>query len=71
VTLSQWFSHKTAAFTLSSVPAHHFFTTLKSHEAVQTGHWKTMASLAIPFSKLVRMHTNHLATISYYSRLLN
>ena len=25
VTLSQWFLHKTAAFPLSSVPAHHFF----------------------------------------------
>ena len=34
MTLSQWFLHKTAAFTLSSVPAHLFSTTLKSHEAV-------------------------------------
>jgi len=29
VTLSQWFLHRTAVFTLSSAPAHHFFTTLK------------------------------------------
>ena len=38
------------------------FHNLKSHKAVQTGHWTTMASSATPFSKLVCMHTNHLAT---------
>jgi len=41
-------------FTLSIAPAHHFFTTLKSHEAVQTGHWRTMASLVTPF---LHLHT--------------
>jgi len=57
VTLSQWISHKTAEFTLSSAPTDHFFTTLKSHKAVWTGHWRTMASLVTPFSKIVCMHT--------------
>jgi len=37
-------------FTLSSAPAHCFFTTLKSQGAVQ---WRTMVSLAMPFSSLV------------------
>ena len=40
---------------------HQPITTLKSHEVVQTGHWRTMASLATTFSKIVRMRTNHLA----------
>ena len=39
-----------------------FFTTLKSHEVVQTGHWRTLASLETPFSKPVCMRTNHLVT---------
>ena len=38
------------------------FHNLKSHKAVQTGYWTTMDSSATPFSKLVCMHTNHLAT---------
>jgi len=42
-------------FTLSRAPAYRF---LKFHEAVRTGHWTTMNSLAMQF---VCMHTNHLA----------
>ena len=33
-------------------PAHHFFTTLKSNKVVWTSYWRTMASLATPFSKI-------------------
>ena len=42
--------------------SHFIFTTLKSHKVVRTGHWRTMPSLAMPFSKIVCMPTNHLAT---------
>jgi len=38
VTPSQWFSHKTAAFSLSNAPAHRFFPGLKSHEVIRTAH---------------------------------
>jgi len=62
VTLDDGFLTKQQRFTLSSAPAHRFFATLKSHEAVQTGHWRTMASFTMPFSLLVWMHTNPLAT---------
>ena len=55
VTFSQWFSHKTAAFYTEQYTSPLLFTTLKSH--VCTG-----LSLASPFSKIVRMCTNHLAT---------
>ena len=55
VTLSWWLSHKTAAYYTEQC-AHCFFTTLKPHEAVQTGHWRTMASFASPFSSLACMH---------------
>jgi len=34
VTLSRWFLHKTAAFSLSRAPTHRFFPGLKSHEAI-------------------------------------
>ena len=51
-------------FTLSSAPAHRLFTTLKSHESVQTGHLTTMARFAMSFSSLVGMCTNHLANKS-------
>ena len=45
------FHIKLQHFALSSAPAYHFFITLKSHEAVQTDHWRTMASLTTPFCK--------------------
>ena len=45
--------------------------TLKSDELVQTGHWTTMASFAMPFSSLVCMHINHLAMkCNYYIIIL-
>ena len=34
---------------LSSAPAHHIFTALKSHEALWTGHWRSVASFAAAF----------------------
>jgi len=41
---------------------------LKSHNALQTGYWRTVASFAMPFSSLVRMCTKNLATkCNYYS----
>ena len=46
VTLSQRFSHKTAALSTEQCT---FFPGLKSHEALWTAHWRTMASLAMPF----------------------
>ena len=49
VTLSRWFSHKTAAFSLSSALAHRFFPGMKSREAIRTAHWRTMASFTMPF----------------------
>ena len=49
VTLSQWFSHNSS---MLHSPAHHFFTTLKSNKVVWTSYWRTMASLATPFSKI-------------------
>ena len=60
VTLSWWFSHKKQHFTLSCVPS--MFITLKSHKVLQTSHWRTMASLVMPFSSLGCMHTKYLAT---------
>ena len=33
-------------------PAHHFLTTLKSDKVAWTSYWRTMASLAMPFSKI-------------------
>jgi len=52
-----WVFHNQQHCTLNSAPAHYFFTTLKSYKAVQTGHWRTMASILKPISSLVRMHT--------------
>ena len=49
------FHTKQQHFTLSSAPAHWFFSTLKSHMVVWTSHWRTMASLEMQFS-LVHMH---------------
>ena len=63
------FCTKQQHFTLSSVLAHRFFTTLKSHEEVRTSHWRTMALLAMPFSKIVHMHANHLATKPFLFKL--
>jgi len=51
------FAQKKTDFPLSSAPAHHLFPGLKSHEAVWTAHWRTMASIATPFSH-VHMHRN-------------
>ena len=66
------FLTKQQHFTLSSAPAHHFSTSLKSRKALQTGHWRTMAVFATPFSLLVCMCINPLATKhNNYSRLLN
>ena len=66
------FCTKQQHFSLSSVPAHRFFPGSKSHEAIRTAHWRTMASFTTPFSSRVRMRTNHLATkCNYYARLLN
>ena len=67
MTLSQWFSH----FTLSSAPAHCFFTILKSHKAVWTGHKRTTASLAMTFSKTDACVQITKQRNNYYSRFLN
>jgi len=63
VTLSQWFSHKTAAFYTEECTSPSHFHNFKVKEVVRTGYWRPMASLAMPFSKLVRMHTNQLEKI--------
>ena len=45
---------------------------LKSHEAIRTAHWRTMASFTTPFFWRVRMRTNHLATkCNYYCWITN
>ena len=38
VTVSRWFSHKTAAFYIEQCTSPLLFTTLKSHGVLQTGH---------------------------------
>jgi len=43
-------STKEQHFSLSSALAHHFFPGLKSHEAIQTAHRRTMASFTTQFS---------------------
>jgi len=48
--LHSGFHTKQEHFTLSSAPGQHFFTTLKSHKVLLTGHWTTMASFVIQFS---------------------
>ena len=71
--VQKWLFHdgfhtKQQHFTLRSAPV-----TLKSHEVevVQNSHWRTMASFAMPFSSLVGIRKEHLATKhNYYSRSL-
>jgi len=62
-------------FVRSSAQPHHFFTTLKSHEALVTSHSKTMAlSLGRHFHSYLYACTlnDHLATKqTYYSKSLN
>ena len=73
-TFSPWFHTKQQPFFTWAVHQPIIFLPgLKSHEVVQTTHWRTMASFAMPFfSSCVRMRTNHLATkCNYYARLLN
>ena len=48
-------------------PAHRFFTTLKSHKVVQTGH-RSMGSFVMPFSSLVRMGKQLLRTLDRWIR---
>jgi len=45
--ISQWFHTKQQHFTLSSAL---LFTTLKSHEALHTGHSRTMASFVTSYT---------------------
>ena len=49
MTLSWWFSHKTAAFFTEQCTIAFFFPGLKSHEVIRTTHWRTMASFTTPF----------------------
>jgi len=57
------FRTKQQHFSLSSAPAHRIFPGLKSHGAIRTAYWRTMASFMTPFfSSRVRMRTDHLAT---------
>jgi len=46
------------------------FWSVESHKVVQTGHWRTMASLAMLFSKIVCIRTNP-QQWNNYSSLLN
>ena len=55
MTLSWWFSHKTAEFYTRQCISPSLFSSLKSHKVVWTSHWRTMASLEMQFS-LVHMH---------------
>jgi len=57
LSISQSFSHNTAALYTEQCTSPLLFTTLKSYKVVQTGHWRTMASFLKPFSSLVCMHT--------------
>ena len=60
VTLSRWFSHKTAAFSTEQRTSPSLFLCLKSHEAVWTTHWRTMASFATPFFFMcMHVHKSH------------
>jgi len=38
MTLSRWFSHKTAVVMLSNAQTHRFFSTAKSHNVLQKSH---------------------------------
>ena len=52
----------TSPLPITFAPAHCFFPCLKSHEAVWTTRWRTMASFCNTiFSSRVRMRTDHLA----------
>ena len=42
---------------ISHWAVHQTIATLKSDEALRTSHWRTMASLAMPFSSLLQMRT--------------
>jgi len=44
------FCTKQQHFSPSSAPAHRLFPGFRSHEAVWTAHWRTVASFATPFS---------------------
>jgi len=46
---SQWFAHKTAAFSTEQCTSPSLVSSLKSHKVVWTAHWRTMASFATPF----------------------
>ena len=53
MTLSQWFSHKTAALFTEQCTSSLLFHNFEVLKTVWTGHWRTMASLAMRFSKLL------------------
>jgi len=57
MTISQQFKKKQQHFTLSSVPAHHCFTTSKSHEMLeQTLKMQSLPKIAECMKNTVGMH---------------
>ena len=63
------FHTKQQDFSLSSAPAHHFFTTWQSHaHGSSTSRWRIIASFAMLFSSLLHMLRKHLAMKHNYSR---
>ena len=70
VTLSQWFSHKTAAFYTKQCTIPSLFHNFEVPQSGRTCQWRTMASFAMPLSSLVRMRTNHLAMKQFLFRIV-
>jgi len=73
VTLSRWFSHKTAAFFTEWCTSPSLFSKFEVTRGDSNCSLKNYGFLQPPiFSSHVRMRTNHLATkCNYYARLLN
>ena len=70
VTLSQWFWCKTAAFITEQCTSPSLFYNFEVSRSASNWTLKNYMAFLMPFSSLVCMHTNHLATKSNcYSRL--
>jgi len=63
------FCTKQQHFSLSSVPAHCFFPGLKSHEAIQTAHWRTRISHPLCEHLYYDDSSSDLEDLSQYEKL--
>ena len=68
VTLSRWFSSKTAAFYTEQCMTPSLFTTLKSHKTLETTHL-SFGFICYAIYSVVRMYTKCLATNCNYRYL--